>query len=64
MPSNELSEGRKEDRLRRDAKPAESARDAPSHGRAAPEDKHIGALEDQVTPTMPPRPDDDEPKQG
>lgn len=28
------------------------------------DDQHIGAREDQVTPTTPPRPDDDEPKQG
>jgi hypothetical protein len=64
MPSHELSEGRKEEQAGRDKRPAESARDAPTHRRAAPEDKHIGALEEQVTPTTPPRPDDDEPKQG
>lgn len=27
-------------------------------------EQHIGATEDQVTPTMPPKGDDDEPKQG
>jgi hypothetical protein len=27
-------------------------------------DKHMGATEDQVSKTMPPRADDDEPKQG
>jgi hypothetical protein len=27
-------------------------------------DEHIGATEDQVRPTTPPAPDDDEPKQG
>ena len=27
-------------------------------------DRHIGATENQVSPTMPPRPEDDEPKQG
>jgi hypothetical protein len=27
-------------------------------------EKHIGATEDQVSPTMPPKADDDEPKQG
>ena len=28
------------------------------------EEAHIGATENQVTPTMPPSPSDDEPKQG
>ena len=35
--------------------------------RPAPADrseKHIGATEDQVMPTLPPKADDDEPKQG
>jgi hypothetical protein len=27
-------------------------------------DEHIGAVENQVAPTSPPSPDDDEPKQG
>ena len=27
-------------------------------------DNHVGATEDQVTPTTPPNPNDDEPKQG
>jgi hypothetical protein len=31
----------------------------PEHG-----DEHIGAKEEQVAPTLPPRGDDDEPKQG
>jgi hypothetical protein len=29
-----------------------------------PGEQHIGATEDQVSPTMPPKSDDDEPKQG
>jgi hypothetical protein len=30
----------------------------------SPGEKHIGATEDQVAVTMPPKADDDEPKQG
>jgi hypothetical protein len=29
-----------------------------------PEEGHVGATEDQMSKTMPPMPDDDEPKQG
>jgi hypothetical protein len=35
-----------------------------SHAASAPGDEHMGATEQQVSKTMPPSPDDDEPKQG
>jgi len=48
-------------------KPREAAADRSATQRSFPSnraEKHIGATEDQVSPTMPPSADDDEPKQG
>jgi hypothetical protein len=48
-------------------KPRNSADSRPAKRHPAPTspgEKHIGATEDQVSVTMPPRENDDEPKQG
>ena len=45
-------------------KPPRSARRGRPRLAAGTEDRHIGATESQIVPTLPPLPDDDEPKQG
>ncbi len=61
MATQELQDGqgRAADDRREITKPGNTP-EAP----ATANDDHMGAKEDQVSPTSPPRPDDDEPKQG
>jgi hypothetical protein len=48
----------------RRAAPKKPKRASPRTAAGDAGDRHMGATENQASPTMPPRPEDDEPKQG